>query len=430
MDTRLAIRTAGRSADLGSETRRKRLNVALLISSYAAGQGAIFAVQTLLVAQEKLPLLAAFGSAFSFAMLASLLIDFGALTVLARETAHAEGIEEHIWSSYWSVTGFRLAIAVGVAALALAHAGLGADEFSLNYTLWALPSVLLWSFNASGVLDGLRLGGISGLTASLPYLCSALALSATIEASPAVAGAVLGGALTAGYVLTLVGQYTALRIASHAPQFVRPAAGQMLTLGRDAGTVLLTTLPGQLYFRYQLLLANFALGPAGAALFIYAKQIATAFAQVVGFVQRVEFPDLVARLTNIRGDSAALVLNVRSAGTLVGGVGTAVMTAGGLTGYLLLPAPLSAAALAVAMFGPVVVAGAIVTALVQHLQAGRQYAAAATAMAVAVGVGASVSAAVLALPAIVIFAVADLVLYGSAILGTRAALLAQARHAA
>lgn len=397
----------------GSGAPPKYVNAALLIGGYASGQGAIFAVQTLLVAQDQLALLAAFGSAFSFAILAGLSIDFGALTVLSRETVLAEGDTNRIWANYWAITGWRFAIGLGAAALAATFAVLAADQFLSAYALWALPAALLWPFNATGILDGLRRGGLGGLTGSLPYLCSAVALLASMEASPGDAGALLGAALTLGCALALVGQFVALHHSGNAPRFVRPTARQTLTIGREAGVVFLATLPGQLYFRYQLLLANLILGPAGTALFVYAKQIATGFAQVIGFIRRVEFPELVARLTAAKGDPV-WVQRTHRAGTLAGVAGSMAMLAGGGAGYLWLPGSLGDAALATATFAPVVIAGAFTTAITQGLQAVRRYGTAATAMAVGVAVGAGVNAMAVVWPALAVFVLADLAVYAIA----------------
>jgi hypothetical protein len=415
--------TAGTPALSGSAENRKRLNAALLIGGYAVGQGAIFAVQTLLVAQDQLLLLTGFGTAFSFAILGSLIIDFGALTVLARRTTQADGDAKQIWVSYWSITACRLVIGVGVVIAASVYAILATDEFLRAYVLWALPAAVLWPFNTAGILDGLRLGGVSGLTGVLPYLCSAVALLAAMPVSPGEAGALLGGGLTFGYALTLIGQYGALRRFGCTPRFIRPAARELLTIGREGGAVLLTTLPGQLYYRYQLLLANLVLGPAGTALFLYARQIATACAQVIGFLRRVEFPDLVARMVEVRGDPTKVVLDTQRSGTQLGLAAAATMIGAGVAGHFWLPGALGEAAFATATFGPVVLVGAISAAFVQGLQATGLYTAAAVAMAIAVPAGVGISAAILVWPALVVFVVADLALYAAVFAVSRAALL-------
>lgn len=409
--------------------RSRWRNAALLIGGYIAGQGAIFAIQTVLLAQEQLHLLATFGLAFSFAILGSLIVDFGALTVLARETAHAGGEPQQVWGRYWSITACRLVIGVAVAGLAGGYALLADDAFSGAYAAWALPAALLWSFNAAGILDGLRLSGVNGLTGSAPYLSSALALAGVVDAAPAVSGSVLGGALTAGYALTLIGQCVALSRAGRPPRFVRPTARDVVAMGRDGWAVLLGTLPGQLYLRYQLFLASAVLGPAGTALFLYAKQVSTACAQVIGFLRRAEFPDLVVRLATVRGDLARTVLDAQRAGTLLGVAGAVALVLGGTAGTLWLAGSLGDAATATAMFGPVVLAGALSAAFMQGLQATGRYAVAAAVVVVSVGAGAAISAVALIWPALAVFAVADAVVYVVALALSRAALLGPRRLA-
>jgi O-antigen/teichoic acid export membrane protein len=56
-------------------------------------------------------------------------------------------------------------------------------------------------------------------------------------------------------------------------------------------------LPGQLYFRFQIVLSTIYLGPEMTAMLLYAKQIVSAMTQVIGFVLRVEFPGLVQRFS-------------------------------------------------------------------------------------------------------------------------------------
>lgn len=403
--------------------RRKRLNVALLMGGYVVGQGGIFAAQTALLAREQLELLATFGSAFSFAILGTIVVDLGALTALARETAR--GDTRRIWARYWSLTACRLVVGVAVAAMAAGYALLAADPFLRAYAIWALPVALLWSFNAAGVLDGLRLSGANGIAGSAPYLCSAVALLAASHGSPEDAGSLLGSALTLGYALTLVGQYAGLRRAGIVPRFVRPDTKDIMTAGRDGSAVLFATLPGQLYFRFQVLLANAVLGPAGTALFVYAKQVATACAQVIGFVRRAEFPDLVSGLAAVSRDRARITFDAQRTGTWLGAAAAAAMIVGGIAGAAWLPGAVGAAAATTAMFGPVVLAGALGSALVLGLQASGRYGTAAGVMVLSVAAGVAVNASAIVWPEVAVFALADVAVYAVALILSRAVLLAE-----
>ena len=90
------------------------------------------------------------------------------------------------------------------------------------------------------------------------------------------------------------------------------------------------------------------------------------------------------------------------------------MLVGGVAGSLWLPGSLGEAALATALFAPVVIAGAFATAIVQGLQAVRLYGSAAVATAVAVTVGAGVNALAAVWSALGVFVLADLAVYATA----------------
>src|SRR5262245_9932397 len=90
-------------------------NLGLLTAGLGLGQGAIFVVQTLLVAAGDYQLLAAFGTHYSFAMLGTLLVDGGSSTILARETARLsaeQGARDEIWRTFCETVVLRLLIAV------------------------------------------------------------------------------------------------------------------------------------------------------------------------------------------------------------------------------------------------------------------------------------------------------------------------------
>ncbi|WP_421760447.1 hypothetical protein [Devosia sp.] len=395
-----------------SQTRaRKLVNLGLLIGSFGAGQGAIFLVQTLLVSYGHLELLATFGTLFSFAILAVLLIDFGVQTILARETAAAVAgdRDEVIWTAYGRATVVRLCaglVAVVGAAIFLVSSD---DAFARSYVIWALPVAAIWPFNAAGILDGLRMSGVAGVVGALPYVLSAGSLAIAMNLGRADGGALLGGALTLGYAISVVAQLVAVGMAGHRVRWVKPNRAGVLGAARDGAGAFFTMLPGQLYFRFQLLLATLFLGTHGTALFLYSKQIATAFAQLIAFLRRIEFPDLVVRLTSTKGSLVRETFSSQRVGTWVGIGGTLIMIAGGLILQGWLTGTQAAAAMSAAIMAPTVVAGAVAAAAVQGLQAIRRFHTAALAMTVATACAAAVNACVGLVPALAVFMLADVI---------------------
>jgi hypothetical protein len=306
----------------------------LLAAGYGFGQGSIFLAQTWLLMHGQLLLLAQFGLHFAFALLGILTVEAGSLTILARHTAALDrGTESEsaMWQTFWEISTFRsgLGILVVTAGITLSVTKF-ASPFSSAYALFAAPAFLVWSINAAGLLDGLRLSGISGLTASLAHAASALALLFLGTQDPAQAGAVLGAAFTAGYTLSVVIQFAALRMLGYKPIVVRPTAAGIRASARDGIVLLGATLPGQLYYRSQLLLSSTWLGPAPTALYIYVKQVTTAVTQLIGFLRRTEFPDLVQALARDRGPPATIISLAQRRSTRVSLVATLLLVAAGL----------------------------------------------------------------------------------------------------
>ncbi len=275
-------------------------NLALLIGGFGIGQGSIFLAQTLLVATGRMELLASFGTHFSFAMLGIIAVEAGSLTVLARQASHLArdgGEQAPVWQAYWETTIFRLCMAGIVTLSIVAYSLFAAPEaFSRNYAIAALPAFLFWAFNGAGFLDGLQKSGISGITGSIAYLASAVTLVLVREQSPETAGLALGGALSAGYGLTVLAQYLSLVRSGWKPMLVAPAPGGIAKAFREEFAMLSGLLPGQFYFRIQLTLSTVFLGPNATALLVYAKQIVGAGSQITGFMRRVEFPHLLHHL--------------------------------------------------------------------------------------------------------------------------------------
>jgi hypothetical protein len=277
--------------------RQRMLNLGLLIGGFGLGQGAIFAVQTWLMAKGKFDLLAAFGTHYSFAVLAIMMVDAGSSTVLTRVVIHRaedQGPNDDVWRIFWETGAFRAVIAlligIGIATYAW---GISSDGFSRSYIVCALPGLFFWAGNPVGLLDGLRLSGISGITGSIAYASSAIGLAIASHAPTEMAGSILGGAFSLGYFLTIATQWAVLAGRGWRPKLQKTTQDGLLRSTRDGIALLLQSLPGQLALRVQLALSAAFLGPESTALFVYVKQAVAAMAMIIAFVLRVDFPMLV-----------------------------------------------------------------------------------------------------------------------------------------
>jgi hypothetical protein len=312
------------------------LNIGLLVGGFGIGQGAVFAVQTWLVVTGAFDLLSSFGTHFSFAVLGILLIDGGSTTVLARHVAIAtirQQPSDSVWRVFWETSAFRMLVASLVNIAAAVYAiEISSSGFTRSYVLFALPGCLVWAGNAVGLLDGLKLSGISGITGSIAYATSALGLALAPLAPPDMAGSILGGAFSLGYVLTVAAQWAALQRYGWFPRFEKITRAGLVRSFKDGLALLLQFLPGQIILRVQLVLSTVYLGSESTALYIYAKQIVAASTQVIAFGSRVDFPELVqttlpGKKNNFRDMFHAQRMTVGCAILAIGGIIAICLTA-------------------------------------------------------------------------------------------------------
>ena len=294
---------------------RRLVNLGMLIGGFGLGQGSIFLVQTWLVAKGETEMLALFGTHFSFAILGIVAVEAGSLTILSAQIArqiHAGGPVSGIWRVYWETTAFRATVAILLIAAGIATlAWWPLPDFSANYLVWSLPALLFWAFNAAGFLDGLQKSGISGLTGSIAYVSSAIALFLARDLAAAEAGAWTGAAFSIGYALTVLAQFVALTAAGWQPIWATPSSVGIRRAFVEEGSMLAGLLPGQLYFRAQLAIAAFALGHNATAVLVYAKQIVGAASQIAGFARRIEFPRLVQAVAGNPGLGAVSTMRIQ-----------------------------------------------------------------------------------------------------------------------
>lgn len=287
-------------------------NVAMLVAGLGMGQGTIFAAQTWLVAKGRLELLSWFVTHYSLAMFAIILVEGGSSALIARHMVQLSGGQlrkDEFWQVVSNTMAVRLVMAVLVSLGAAIYAlQLADDSFSRAYILFGLPALLLWAGNPVGLLDGLKLSGISGVTGAAAYAACAAGLALAPDGSPVLAGTILGSAFSLGYLVTVATQWAVLRSYGWSPHFHRVTMRDFGRSARDFSALLFQLVPGQAILRVQLLLSTNFLGAEITALFAYVKQLIGMAGMIVTIVLRVEFPRLVQVLTETRRRSLRLVL--------------------------------------------------------------------------------------------------------------------------
>lgn len=367
------------------------VNAGLLIASFFLGQGSIFAAQSWLVGRNSLDLLAQFGAHFSFLILALMVVDWGTAVALARRISLAgEGdLRDEVRWSYWSACGVRLCVAVAIVIVCAVYAWGWGYAFSRWYLVGAAPALAVWSFNATGILDGIKLSGISGLTAMPAYVASAVALILS-EAFGQSNGLLLGLAASLGYVVSVAAQMVVLHrigLSLSAPLGDRE---RWRSIAREGVAVLFSMLPGQVSFRFQIVVCALVLGPAVTGLFLYGRQVAVAASQVLEFCRRASFPQLVGDVRHSETPVATAFRTQRTASVLALGLSCGLLLTG-VFGNVLLDGALAQACHVLALFSIGVLSGSLSQTVVQAAQARGEYRAAAIAanIAMVVGLGAT-----------------------------------------
>lgn len=270
-------------------------NFSLLVLSFFVGQGSVFLVQTWLLTSGEMKLLGDFGFIFSFFILGVTLVEAGSVVIISRYVLSLGDDSEFshkVSTVYWNVTLFRFCLAVFLVSISFfVFLFFVKDKsFFYLYFIGAFPGLIFWAFSFSGILDGLKLSGLSGFCSSFPYFISALALlfvggDENIE-NP---GWILGCAFSIGYLLSIIIQIVFLSRTSIKFCYVCPRSALLIQYGKDCVSMLAGLLPGQLYQRSQLAICRYFVGVDATAIYLYAKQIINSGSQLVGFARRVEF---------------------------------------------------------------------------------------------------------------------------------------------
>lgn len=372
---------------------RGSTNAALLVSSFAIGQGSIFLAQTWLIDRGALDLLASFATHFSFAILALMIVDGGSSVVVTRRMALADdlGLGMVARKCYWQACAVRLAVAMVMSLVGLGYGLFYGDAFSRGYIPAAVPALVIWAFNAAGVLDGLMLSGISGLTGMFAYGASAVALAIAGVRSPGDAGLILGAALSIGYAAAVAAQIVVLHRLGCFARAMPVSMKEIHAFACECGAVLVSTLPGQLSFRFQIVVCAVVLGEGSTAVFLYGRQIAAAASQVLEFVRRAHFPAMVREI-NITDASLRTAFQAQRLATSLACLAAICLLLAGASCLLLLDGPFAQSGLVVSLFSTGVLTGALSQTVAQAAQGLGRYSVVAGAAVISMLAGLAASA--------------------------------------
>jgi hypothetical protein len=360
----------------------RRKNFALLVSGFIGGQGSVFLVSTYLVSSGDLAGLALFSTHLTFAVLAAYIIDWGSLTILPvyATSSRGETDVEAVWRAYWSVTIWRLAVAlIGAISVVVFLYYIDIPSFSRGFVASLILGLLIWASNPAGVLDALALSGLSGLISSLPYMTAAAAAYYVHlqQLDSFAAGAVIGGAFSAGSVFAVAAQFAVLSYLSASLRMKAPPKHMILRSLVDGASCLAQWLPGQIFYRLQILLCGLVLGTNATGLFMYSKQIVNAILQLLVFVRRVNYPNLIVSLQLPGQNSIRTILSILRHSNYLAIAFSSILLGLTFIDKRLIPAAFETVAPAVRLFSLTILSGGLYATLSMGLLAASMYGAAA-----------------------------------------------------
>ncbi|TYO61221.1 hypothetical protein FXV83_39285 [Bradyrhizobium hipponense] len=310
---------------LGSSSKTR--NLILLVLSFGLGQGAQFSATTYLYWMGHYELIAEFGTANALTTFIFFVADWGGALYLAKEVVAPSMNRPSAIGIYVCLSQFRVAAAAVFAGAFYIYALSQPATFFNEYLKYASLGMLCHGFNAVGLLDGAGRSGISGLTQAIPIAGVAIALPICSGLDMLTAGRALGALFAACICLSVSFQVIAAQIRWRSA--VRELSPQhVISIATASLPYMLTTLPGHLLFRVQVLLAAQLL-PAGlVALFLYCRQLIGIGYQALGFYLRVDIRDFAEDLRRKKWTPTAMLL--ASTAVRLGALGTITVAASSL----------------------------------------------------------------------------------------------------
>lgn len=258
-----------------------------LATGFAIGQGAMFLAQTWLILSGELDIVGRVGLALAGLSLAQVIADCGGTFLLARHAAQGRG-REYLASANL----VRFAVGLAATTILLVVALLAADPVERAVLLGGVASVIIWSLNLAGLLDGIGRTQSSGPIGSLSWFFAACGLALFDISQPVRSGILVGGLFSIGTAVSVILQYRIAHRAGYTLASLRISAVLVREFAREAGYYTFANVPAQMYGRGLILLAKTFLGAEVAGGVVYARNLITAAMQGITFIRRVEFPAL------------------------------------------------------------------------------------------------------------------------------------------
>lgn len=279
--------------------RRKFGQIAGLAVGFVLGQGLTFLTQTYLLSGGHAVLLGEFAVGLGVVTLCQWFADMGGMNLMSGKH------NEHRFVA--SVLATRLLMSFLI-VLAVPYCTTWiTTPFARGIVDAGRFVAIVWALNLTGLLDGARRSGQSGLVSFGPWLGCNLATLWIAPTMSYATGQIVGLGFAIGAILTVAMQYL---IARDLIKPVRPDPATMLGYLRHGITCALTYATALTYSRLLLFLVYLTCTPVTTGTFAFIRSLISSLQQGLSFVRRVEYPDLVS--SNVDGLRKTLRLQATS----------------------------------------------------------------------------------------------------------------------
>lgn len=281
-------------------------NLFVLLSTFLFGHGSIFLAQTFLIQSGYTDRVADFGLAYSFFVFSIFLIETSTIQVLARMCIQNDKKLDAVSHSFLYVIGFRVIVAtIYIVSIRYIFSNLD-SQFSEAFLVSVIGSIILICIHPSGMLDGIGRVGVNGVILAGQNITISVCLLITRDAAAVEAARVIGYSVSLYYLLVMVIVHFYLVSLGLRYPIADLKREEFFEVFYELLRMIFAVGPGQILQRFQMVLGTVYLATEVMAAYVYVRQGLSFISQVLGFIRRVEFPDVVSSVKDLRGTGLAI----------------------------------------------------------------------------------------------------------------------------
>lgn len=262
---------------------------------FILGQGSMFLVQSWLLYKGLFNVLAYTGIGLGILTLIQWTADMGGTFILSRYTERNE-LDNKLIPFFFARLLFSIFI---YSTLYLVLLLVNFDTIVVDIIYAGILIPILWAFNITGILDNKKMNSVTGPLSGISWMLASLAIITSIAFQLEEIGIIVGLAYSIGIVITLIIQYFTIKKANlnftiEYHDLFKKTIKEFI----HGGYYSLGYISAQAYARSLPILIEKYIDVKTAGMFLYAKSFVNILSQLIYFIRRVEFSNVVKKCIN------------------------------------------------------------------------------------------------------------------------------------